>query len=117
MNKSVQCKYVIFIMEVGGKMVRTALIASPQKVARLNLRATTHQKEIIAKAAELKQTTMSDFIMEKAYQAASEILAEQTQFILSAEKWAEFCEALDAPPRQIPALRKLLTQPSILDEQ
>lgn len=98
-------------------MARTALITSPQKLARLNLRATQHQKEIIAKAAELKQTTMSDFIMEKAYQAASEILAEQTHFTLSSDKWEEFCAALDAPPRQIPALRKLLTQPSILDEQ
>lgn len=98
-------------------MPRTALITSPQKLARLNLRATQHQKEIIAKAAELKQTTMSDFIMEKAYQAASEILAEQTHFTLSPDKWEEFCAALDAPPRQIPALRKLLTEPSILDEQ
>ncbi|MFY9221949.1 MAG: DUF1778 domain-containing protein [Blastocatellia bacterium] len=92
------------------------IIASPQKLARLNLRVTSHQKEVIAKAAELKQTTMSDFIMEKAYQAASEILAEQTHFELPTDKWEEFCAALDAPPREIPALRKLLTQPSVLDE-
>jgi len=106
-------------IELGSKTMSRAnpIITSPQKLARLNLRVTTHQKEVIARAAELKQTTLSDFIMEQAYQAASQILAEQTHFELSAEKWEEFCAALDAPPRKIPALRKLLTQPSILDEQ
>jgi predicted DNA-binding antitoxin AbrB/MazE fold protein len=40
---------------------------------------------------------------------------DRTQFVLSEERWQEFCEALDAPARKIPALKKLLTEPSVFD--
>jgi len=42
-------------------------------------------------------------------------VAEQVLFVLPPERWQAFCDALDAPPRVIPALRKLLTEASILD--
>ncbi|HZU36893.1 MAG TPA: antitoxin AF2212-like protein [Gemmataceae bacterium] len=34
---------------------------------------------------------------------------EQVDFALPADRWEEFCAALDAPPKNIPALRRLLT--------
>lgn len=40
---------------------------------------------------------------------------ESVRFSLSEERWQAFCEALDAPPKEIPALRKLLTEPSLFD--
>ena len=39
----------------------------------------------------------------------------RTQFFLSEAKWLAFCEALDAPAKDIPELRKLLTEPGIFD--
>jgi uncharacterized protein (DUF1778 family) len=42
---------------------------------------------------------------------------EKVELVLSADKWQAFCEALDRPPRDIPELRKLLTEPSVLDDQ
>jgi predicted DNA-binding antitoxin AbrB/MazE fold protein len=42
-------------------------------------------------------------------------LTESVQIRLSEEDWQQFCEALDAPPKNIPALRKLLTEPSVFD--
>ncbi len=42
---------------------------------------------------------------------------EQVQFHLSSDQWKAFCNALDAPPRDITSLRKLLTEPSVVDEQ
>ena len=39
----------------------------------------------------------------------------QTHFVLPPDRWQAFCDALDAPPKEIPALRKLLTEASILD--
>lgn len=74
------------------------------------------QKDVIARAAELKQTTMTNFMVEQAFNAAQQILADQAHFYLSPEKWDEFCAALDAPPRDLPKLRKLLTEPSVFDE-
>ncbi len=41
--------------------------------------------------------------------------ADRVEFVLSADRWQAFCEALDAPPKEIPALKKLLTEASVLD--
>jgi hypothetical protein len=39
-------------------------------------------------------------------------MADQAYFALPPDRWQAFCDALDAPPREIPALRKLLTEAS-----
>ena len=44
--------------------------------------------------------------------AAEMALADRSRFVLPAGKWREFYAALDAPPRAIPELRKLLREPS-----
>jgi uncharacterized protein (DUF1778 family) len=86
-----------------------------QKSARFSIRVSARQKEVIAAAAQLNQTTISEFVLEQAYQAARQIVADQTQFVLPKKQWKAFCAALDAPPKSIPALRKLLTEPSVFD--
>ena len=43
------------------------------------------QKDVIARAAKLKQTTMTNFMVEHAFSAAQQILADQTHFYLSPE--------------------------------
>lgn len=83
---------------------------------KVQLRMRALQKDVIARAAELKQTTLTTFMIEHAFNAAQQILADQAHFYLSPEKWDEFCAELDAPPRQLPELRKLLTEPSVFDE-
>ncbi len=87
------------------------------KADRFSIRVSARQKEVIATAARLKQTTISDFVLEQAYQAARQIVADQTHFVLSRKEWKAFCAALDAPPKSIPALRRLLTEPSVFDVQ
>jgi uncharacterized protein (DUF1778 family) len=84
---------------------------------KVQLRMRPLQKDVIARAANLKQTTMTNFMVEHAFQAAQQILADQVYFYLSPEKWDEFCAALDAPPKELPALRKLLTEPGVFDRQ
>jgi uncharacterized protein (DUF1778 family) len=89
---------------------------STLKETKVQLRMRALQKDVIARAAELKQTTLTSFMVEQAFHAAQQILADQTHFYLSPEKWDEFCAALDAPPHDLPELRKLLTGPSVFDE-
>lgn len=91
--------------------------ATPLKETKVQLRLRPAQKELIARAARAKQTTLSGFMVEQAYSAAQQVLADEAHFSLSAERWEAFCAALDAPPKDIPALRELLTRPSILDER
>jgi len=46
---------------------------------------------------------------------AAEDRLDQTEFVLSAEQWQAFIEALDQPPRRLPRLEKLLREPSVLE--
>jgi uncharacterized protein (DUF1778 family) len=85
------------------------------KTTKVQLRLQPAEKAILARAAELRQTTLSKFLLEHAYQAAQQVLAEQVHFTVPAERWKAFCQALDAPPRVIPKLKKLLTEKSVFD--
>lgn len=89
---------------------------SALKETKVQLRMRPLQKDVIARAAELRQTTVTNFMLEQAFHAAQQILADQTHFYLSPEKWEEFCAALDAPPRKKPRLKKLLTKQGVFDE-
>ena len=89
--------------------------ADTTKQARLNVRASAQQKSVIEKAARLLNTTVSSFVLHRAVEDAQAILAEQHQFRLPKEKWQAFCKALDAPPRDLPALRKLLKSKGVFD--
>ncbi len=89
--------------------------ATLKKDTRLNIRATEEQKSSIALAARMTRSSISDFVIARAYRDAQEILAEQNDFRLTERQWQEFNEALDAPPRSIVALRRLLTRKGIFD--
>lgn len=87
----------------------------PRKETKVQLRLRPDEKAIIARAAELRQTTLSKFVLEHAVQAAQQVLGDQVHFALPAGRWKAFCAALDAPPRAIPALRQLLTGEGVFD--
>lgn len=86
------------------------------KNSLLSIRISEQQKNVISQAAALQNTTISEFVLENAYEAAAEVLADKTHFVLSPEKWEEFCKALDAPPRDLPGIRKLFNKPSVFNE-
>jgi uncharacterized protein (DUF1778 family) len=85
------------------------------KATKVQLRLRPAEKAVIARAAALRRTTLSQFLLENAYQAAQQVLADQVQFTLPAGRWKAFCQALDGPPRAIPALRDLLTDKGVFD--
>ena len=89
--------------------------ASTQKASRFSIRASATQKRVIAEAARIKDTTISDFVLEQSLTAAQQVIADQVQFRLPKKQWKEFCDVLDAPPKTIPALRRLLTKPGLFN--
>ena len=95
------------------KRVPTSVV----KATKVQLRLRPGEKAAIARAAELQQTTLSQFMLQNAYRAAQQVLADQIEFALPAERWTAFCRALDRPPRDIPALRQLLAGPSVFDAE
>jgi uncharacterized protein (DUF1778 family) len=88
-----------------------------QKDTAITLRISKQQKNLLAQAARLRHTTLTNFVLEEAFHAAQDAIAEQVRFTLSDTEWQLFCEALDRPAMPIEATRKLLTEPSILDSK
>jgi uncharacterized protein (DUF1778 family) len=84
---------------------------------RTNLRMVPRVKKIISEAARLKRTTLSNFMIESSIEAAERILTDRTRFVLSDADWKAFTNALDAPAKHIPALRRLLKIPSVFEKK
>lgn len=82
---------------------------------KLDLRLTPEAKRALQSAAAASQRSVSEFVLESALQRAAETLPDRQRFGLPADEWAAFQEALDAPPRAKPRLRKLLAGKSPFD--
>lgn len=76
---------------------------SALKATKVQLRLRPAQKAVLARAAQLRQTSLSKFMLEHAYEAAQQVLAEQLDIVRPPGEWDAFCKALNAPPRKIPA--------------
>lgn len=84
---------------------------------RISVRIKPAQKALIARAARLRHTTLTEFVLENALRAASQLVAEEKHFEMTAEQFRQFCRALDVPPaKSLNAMRRLLNEPSALDE-
>ena len=92
-------------------------MASPSSklVQPLSIRPNSKQRQVIAQAAKLLNLSVSQFVLQRAYLDAQEVLAEQTRFGLNDEQWEKFMAELDAPPKDLPGLRKLLLEPGVFD--
>ena len=56
---------------------------SSNKVSRLSIRVDPARKAVIARAAKHRGDTISDFVLENAYQMAAELLADEGTIPLS----------------------------------
>ncbi len=78
-----------------------------KRTERIDLRVTSETKQALQAAANSTASTVSEFILSSALKAADEALANRRIFALTAEQWAAFHAALDAPPRPTPRLKDL----------
>ena len=83
------------------------------RTEKLDLRLTPEAKRTLSAAAQAERRSLSDFVLESALGRAEEALADRRVFQLDPEQWEAFIAALDAPPRDMPRLRKLLNEPGI----
>ena len=89
----------------------------PAKEARIALRVSTQERDLIEQASALVSTTVSDFMLRASLVRASEVLADRREFRLPPDQWEAFVAMLDQPPTaaDTPRLRRLLTEPSTLE--
>jgi uncharacterized protein (DUF1778 family) len=85
------------------------------RTAKLDLRLSPEAKQTLQAAARAAHRTVSEFVLESALVRAEETLADRTRFGLDAERWQQFLEALDAPPRDLHRLKRLFQEPSAFE--
>lgn len=86
------------------------------KETRLSIRIDVARKAVIARAAESQGNSLSDFVLENAYQIANELVADEGVVSLNKKQVAHIFEVLDHPPApSLATIRKLLTERSVLD--
>ena len=76
-------------------------------------RLTRNAKRALQAAAAASHRSVSEFVLESALARADEALADRRDFRLNAAQWKAFVEALDAPPRPLPRLERLLKEPGV----
>ncbi len=89
--------------------------ARPSRTEKIDLRVAPEQKASIVAAARTTGQSVSSFVLESALVRAMEALPERRSFLLTAVQWEAFMAALDAPPRELPHLRRILDEPSIFE--
>lgn len=80
------------------------------------MRVSSSQKALLDEASRATDTTLSEFVLSAATQAAEDVLADRRRFLLPRRQWNQFVRLLDAPPRSLPRLQRLLESTGVLDE-
>tara|TARA_R110001592_G_scaffold15640_1_gene67788 strand:+ start:89 stop:376 length:288 start_codon:yes stop_codon:yes gene_type:complete len=86
------------------------MTATMPRSARLGLRATAHQESVLRRAAEVANKSLTDFVLDSAYQAAEQTLLDQRLFAISPEQSVTLLELLDRPAQDNAGLKDLFSR-------
>ncbi|MSX70799.1 MAG: DUF1778 domain-containing protein [Actinobacteria bacterium] len=78
--------------------------------ARLGLRATLKQETVLRRAAVVAHKSLTDFILDAAYQAAEQTLLDQRLFMVSGSQYQALLKMLDRPESDNPGLADLFSR-------
>ncbi len=73
-------------------------------------RATPEQETVLRRAAEVAHKSLTDFILDAAYQAAEHTLLDQRLFMVSGSQYQALLEMLDRPESDNPGLADLFSR-------
>ena len=90
-------------------------MGSASKSERLAIRIAATDKARLERAAAIQRRSVSEFVLASSREAAEHVLGEQTRFRLPPAKYRAFLAALDAPAREIAALKRLFSRRSVLE--
>lgn len=84
--------------------------------AQIHLRTPPKTKSLLTLAAEISgATNLTDYILRAAVERAQSDISNQQTFAMKRGPWSEFAKRLDAPAKDLPQLRKLLTSPDVFE--
>jgi uncharacterized protein (DUF1778 family) len=103
------------LMYTQGEFAMTA--STTARSARLGLRATPEQETVLRRAAEVAHKSLTDFILDAAYQAAENTLLNQRLFMVSGSQYQALMEMLDRPESDNPGLANLFSRHPVWAEK
>ena len=74
----------------------------------LSIRLSAEERRLLQAAADQGRATISDFVRRHALDAAEMELMDRRRIVIAAKDWERVEAFLARPPRNIPAVRKLL---------
>ena len=87
-------------------------MATGSKSMQINMRIRPAQRELIARAAELRHKSVSEFMIDAATEAAEDALLKQRVFLVGDEQYKQILQIMDSPVSDNPALQKMLNTPA-----
>jgi uncharacterized protein (DUF1778 family) len=78
--------------------------------ANIHIRVPQQTKQLIDTAATAVGKSLSEFVLDSARQQAIDVLLNQRLFVLDAERYDAFLDALDHPPPAGAALKALMAR-------
>lgn len=94
---------------------KRAAMPAANRSEKLDLRIAPEDKQILRTAASASGQTLAQFVLESAIARAQETLPDRRAFGLDAEGWEAFIAALEASPRPLPRVERLLKEPSVFE--
>ena len=88
-----------------------------RKEDRLELRLEPANRRLLDEAAAASSMSTSAFVLTHATEAAREVLADRTAFVLPNDRWDAFVQLLEREERPMPGLAAFLARPSVFDEE
>ncbi len=79
----------------------------------LSVRLSPLERDLLQSAASNAHTSISDFVRRKALEAAEMEVFTNPVIEIPAENWAAIEAWVDAPARDIPELRRLMSRPPV----
>ena len=87
-------------------------MASHTRSARIEVRATAAERELLDRAVAETGSDLTSFVLGYAVQAARRVLADRSEFVLSGESAREWERLNSESPREIAGLREFMSRPS-----
>jgi len=85
-------------------------MATATRSARLGLRTTPQQEAVIRRAAAIKNKSITEFILDTAYEAAEKTLLEQRLFVVTGDTAQALLDLLDRPEQENEGLSDLFSR-------
>jgi len=89
--------------------------AQPGEIETLELSLTPKAGLVLGLAAKAAGCPIDEFVLQSALAHVRETLPDRQHFGLNAEQWTAFMAALDAQPRELPRMQKLLRERDVFD--